>query len=553
MFDSLSRRASSCLAAVVFALLCAGTLPSPARAAVMKSQIPGAHYTANAAARVELNRAQSRTTTRNLAGAEAAARAAVAADSLSGEAWQTLGMIRLARSDYDGARTALESAASLAPERADVWTRLAQICLINLGFVEEGTTALQAAVEADSTYGPAWYSQGFFLWTRGDLVAADAAIQRARDNATTQSQDALWYSAQLGIITAGGRYAEAVTAIKNYRFSVTDDITALQHEAHALRGKGDARAALTSLNALRGALPKEPLWMIETGHAYVDLGEPDSARAWFSRAATADPKSFDAGYNKALALAATKDTAGAWTELRRLRDIDPTNWLVPLYASRLHRAKEDTARATLAFDEARRLNPALGLAGASAAGTAAVPAWSSPELEDAERLIERGDFTLALDRLYAASQDSLRRGAALYWMARLTRMSSSQAGPPVVAAHYGVRASNGDPVVLRALAEMQAAAGDTARAVTNLLTLRKMAPDDDVATALLAAILLHGGEPARAKDLFAQEAKEPTRSYRIESVRAAALTAVNDPGAAIAKSRAAGLDYLPPPRPRRGR
>ena len=62
---------------------------------------------------------------------------------------------------------------------------------------------------------------------------------------------------------------------------------------------------------------------------------------------------------------------------------------------------------------------------------------------------------------------------------------------------------------------------------------------------MLAAVLLKGGEAARARALYNDFALEPTRSWRIESVRAEALAAVNDPGATIARSRRAAADYLP--------
>jgi tetratricopeptide (TPR) repeat protein len=550
MFDRTIRRVSLRLAvgACWFVLACAGVaaLAAPAHALILKSSIPGAHYEANAAARVELNRAASRTQNKNVAGAETAALAATRADSTSGEAWQTLGLIRLSRGNSQGARVALERAASLSPERPDVWTRLSQVCLLDLGLVEDGVTALDAAIAADSTYGPAWYSRAFFLWGLGDLDGANDALERARANALSPSQSALFYSAQLGVLTSRGQYAQAASAIKNYRYDLQDDVTALQHEEHALRGLGDNEGAIRSLDALRATFPKEPLWKIETGHAYRGLAKPDSARVWFTRAAATDTSSFDAGYNKALALAATRDTARAWAELRRLRALDPQNWLVPLLASRLHRAAGDTARAALAFEEARRLNPALGLAGAGAAGGAAIPAWSSPDLEAAEALIDAGDFTLAMDRLYAVTRDSVRTGAALFWISRVTRMSTKQTGPPVVTATYAAQASRGDPVVLRALAEAQLAAGDTARAVANLLAVRKAAPDDAIASTLLVAVLLHGGQPVRARSIYNEFALEPTRSWRVESVRADALAAVKDPGASIARTRAAAIDYLPP-------
>ncbi len=342
------------LSAYLFVCAIVLTLAPAARAAVLKSSIPGAHFEANAAARVELNRAQSRVQNKNISGAEAAALVATQLESLSGEAWQTLGMLRLSQKNARGARSAFERSAALAPERPETWTRLSQVNLLDLGYVEDGVTALSVALEADSTYGPAWYSRGFLSWMLGALDGASEAMERARGYAVSESQNALWYSAQLGVMASRGQYAQAANAISNYRYQLKEDVTALQHEEHALRGQGNYEKALRALDNLRATFPKDPLWMIETGHAYRGLDKPDSARAWFNRAAAADPKSFDAGYNKALSLVAVRDTARAWAELRRLRTLDPQNWLVPLLASRLHRTAGDLDRAQLAFEEARR-------------------------------------------------------------------------------------------------------------------------------------------------------------------------------------------------------
>jgi hypothetical protein len=76
--------------------------------------------------------------------------------------------------------------------------------------------------------------------------------------------------------------------------------------------------------------------------------------------------------------------------------------------------------------------------------------------------------------------------------------------------------------------------------------VRRAAPDDGIAVTLLASTLLHGGQAPRARAIYNEFALEPTRSWRTEAVRAAALEAVNDPGASIARTRMAAVDYLPP-------
>jgi hypothetical protein len=211
------------------------------------------------------------------------------------------------------------------------------------------------------------------------------------------------------------------------------------------------------------------------------------------------------------------------------------------------RAHGDTTRADQAFEEARRLNPAMGLASAMRAGAAAaVPGWSSPELEAAERWIEAGEFGLAGTKLYQAARDKDHRAAALYWLSRVARITGAPAGLPVIAAQAGAEASGGDPVYIRALAEAQFAAGDTARAKVNLRALRHGAPEDVIAAALLADVYLTGDDVVAARGLFNEFGQSPTRSYRLESMRALVLTAANDAGATIARQRAAAADYLSP-------
>jgi hypothetical protein len=124
-------------------------------------------------------------------------------------------------------------------------------------------------------------------------------------------------------------------------------------------------------------------------------------------------------------------------------------------------------------------------------------------------------------------------------------MTGAARGLPVISAQAGAEASRGDPVLLRLLAEAQWAAADAARATPNLRTVRRIAPTDLVAAALLSVVLLGSGAPAGARAVWNEVAQDPTRSWRVESARAAAFGATNDAGAAIARQRAAAVDYLP--------
>jgi tetratricopeptide (TPR) repeat protein len=531
---------------VILALLACALAPRAAHSTVLKSNIPGAHYKAAQPAQAELNRVKSRIQLNNLTGAMDAARAAALKDSLSGEVFDVIGTVALRQGNYRLARNAFEQAAALAPEQAPIWNRLAQVSLLHLGLEEQGLQALQYALAADSSYSSAYYTQFMYRWARCEFDEARNAIQRARDVELDEGRSLIWYSTQLGFDMTMGDYGAAKQALQLHLNQVPNDIGARQLLVQAQRGSGDWKAALETIRPLLVMDPRQPIWLAEAGLAKRALGDSDSAFVFFSRAAAADSMSYDSGYNYALELLARRDTTKAWRELRRLRDIDPGNWLTPLLASRISRAQGDTTRAALAFEEARRLNPAMGLSRASRAGAAAsVPAWTSPELEAAEDLMEKGEFALAGDKLYQAALVEEKRGAALYWLSRVTRISGSSGGLPVISAEAAAEETHGDPVVVRALAEAEYAVGNGPATLRAIAEVRKAAPEDLIASAIEAEVRSRTGDVAGARAVFNEVAREPTRSYRLESIRANVLAAAKDAGAAIARQRAAGVDYLP--------
>ncbi len=531
---------------VLLAFVACVFAPRFAAATVLKSNIPGAHFKANAAAQAEINRVQSRLRLNNLAGAMDAARAAAHKDSLAAEVYDLIGTLAVRGGRYRVARDAFEQAAALAPEQAPIWNRLAQVSILQLGLEEQGLQALRYAFAADSSYATAYFTEFMYHWARCEFPEAQASIARARELELDEGRSLIWYSSQLGFDMSQGNYPSIERALKLHLHQVPNDIGGRQLLAQAQRGAGNPKEALESIRLLLAVDPRQPLWLSDAGLAKRALGERDSALVFFTRAIAADSMSFDAGYNRALELVAKRDTTRAWRELKRLRGVDPDNWLTPLLASRIARAQGDTLRAALAFDEARRLNPAMGLSRAARAGAgAAVPAWSSSELEAAEDLMERGEFALAGDKLYQAARDKEKRGAALYWLSRLTRISGGSGGLPVISAQAAAEETNRDPVVTRALAEAQFAVGDAPRAIQTLQTVRKVAADDLIAAAFEAEVRYASGDIAGARAVFNQVASEPTRSYRLESIRATVLTAAKDAGAAIARQRAAGVDYLP--------
>ena len=532
------------LALFLLSLLGPGA-PAADAAAVFLSEVKGAHWDANEAAKVELNRMQSRLRLNNLEGALKAVEAATGKDSLSGEVWDERGQLLVRLGRYPEAYHSYNRSAILAPGRASSWVRLAQVAYMHLGLEGEGTQAVTYALEIDSLNATAWYTRALYHWTRAELGLAERAIEEARRLETDEARSLIWYSTLVGINLSRGEYKKVVNSLSTHLYGNPSDLAGRQHYAHALRGLDYPTNAKAELGILLSYAPSTPAWLVDLGLALRAEGRRDSALVYFDRAAKADSLFFEAGYNRALERAAAGDTAGAWRELRRLRALDGDNFLVPLLASRLARASGDSLRARLAFDEARRLNPAFGLAGAGEMGTSpAIPAWSSADLAEGERLLERGEFTLAGDRFQMAAQDPVRRAAGLYWSSRVARLSDGARGLPVISAQAAAEAANGDPVIVRALAEAQLAAGDLQRATLNLRGLRKGAPDDLVAAALLSDALLAGGDTSGARAIWNETATQSTRSWRIETARANAYAMAKDAGASIARQRAAAADYL---------
>jgi predicted Zn-dependent protease len=115
----------------------------------------------------------------------------------------------------------------------------------------------------------------------------------------------------------------------------------------------------------------------------------------------------------------------------------------------------------------------------------------------------------------------------------------------VISAEAAAEETHGDPVVVRALAEAEYAVGNGPATLRAIAEVRKAAPEDLIASAIEAEVRSRTGDVAGARAVFNEVAREPTRSYRLESIRANVLAAAKDAGAAIARQRAAGVDYLP--------
>jgi tetratricopeptide (TPR) repeat protein len=319
--------------------LCIAAGPRTAHAAVLKSEVVGAHYKGNAAAQVELNRVKSRLKLNNLSGALDAADAAARKDSLSGEVFDQMGILLLRQGNYRTAYSAFNRAAVLAPEQAPIWNRLAQVSLTQLGYEQEGLNALRFAFAADSQYASAYYTEFVYHWARCEFDLAAGSIQHARDIEQDEGRSLIWYSAQLGFQLTEGNYPQIARALEVHLAQATNDITAKQHLVHARRGMGQNAGARDLLNELLQVDDRQPVWLVEAGLVRRALGDRDSALVFFNRALKADSTSYDAGYNRALELLARRDTVAAWSQLRRLRNVDAENFLAPLLASRIARAE----------------------------------------------------------------------------------------------------------------------------------------------------------------------------------------------------------------------
>jgi Tfp pilus assembly protein PilF len=127
-------------------------------------------------------------------GAEAAVRAAIAIDPQLAHAQHSLGIILGKRDDVDGAEAAVRAAIAIDPQRAEFHFNLGSGLFLKRGDAPGAEAAYRAVLAIDPQHSRALGSLGNILWDRGDHAGAvrslAAAVKSDPSDTTTKSMHA---------------------------------------------------------------------------------------------------------------------------------------------------------------------------------------------------------------------------------------------------------------------------------------------------------------------------------------------------------------------------
>ena len=387
-----------------FLLLCGAALAGAQTA----SLVPGAHREPSGPSQKQAAHGRELLEQGRVMDALEAFQSAFAADSLSSQAAENLGIAyqtaNLPHPAYDTFRRATE----LDPTYPPAWNRAGQVLLANLGRPAAALASFEHALTLDPGYGPALFSRSIYHLFRGELDLADQDIQQARLHPQDENESRFYYGAQLQMLLAHGSFHDAEQGLRQQVFEFPSDIRSAQSLAVAYRLLGRPTEARQQMANLMSLLRPQAVLHIEQGMIEEALGHPDSAIVMYNTAWALDSTSAEAGFHLAHVYLAMGDTLRGMAWLSQVEARDPGYYPTAFLAARAFAARGDKALADRALARAKRLHPStLGRL------TDIVPAGPDSLLASAERDLLAGDLTAAVNRSYAASADRARRGRAL--------------------------------------------------------------------------------------------------------------------------------------------
>lgn len=187
---------------------------------------------------------------------------------------------------FQAALAHCRQATELAPQRADIWTTLSEICL-ELGESEQALTAAQKAIDLNDQLAHAYYMRGR---ARGNLSDYDGEIADAeKAYGLDNSQPSLYYRRLSRAFAAKGDYAYALTCCRMVLVYEPNDI-------HVLVNRSGLYLKLQQFTAARLDLEKvialSPDWYVPhhaLGLTYVKTKQFSQAANAFSKALQAEP------------------------------------------------------------------------------------------------------------------------------------------------------------------------------------------------------------------------------------------------------------------------
>lgn len=233
--------------------------------------------------------------------AEQALNQALTLDPQQGEAPIGLGVLALARHDFQGALKWADRAVAVYPYSVDVWN-VRTDAYVELGQYPAAVQSAQYAV--DHRPDQQSYSRVAYLRElHGDVTGAMTAMQMAADAGRRGSEGAAWAQVQLGnLYWNAGRWDEAEQI---YQATLRDRPNYTPAEAgvaRVLAARGDYQAAIDRLYPLTERLPLPEL-VIWLGDLYTVTGQPDAARQQYDLVRVIQQLNQAAGMNVDLEMA----------------------------------------------------------------------------------------------------------------------------------------------------------------------------------------------------------------------------------------------------------
>jgi tetratricopeptide (TPR) repeat protein len=212
---------------------------------------------------------------------EAAARRAVAMDSMLPGAWNNLGILLQEAGKFEESRLCLERVLTLQPQNAEAHNNLGNTCK-RLGLLAQAESCWSRALALKPNYAEPHSNLANLLSDQGELTRAAEHARRAID-LNPQFADA--YINLAAVETARQRHAEALRCLDALLTFAPLHATGLAARALALKQLDRPEAALDTVRRAIAAAPNLAQAHNAHGQVLQALGQFDAALAAYDRAA----------------------------------------------------------------------------------------------------------------------------------------------------------------------------------------------------------------------------------------------------------------------------
>ncbi|MDB5405425.1 MAG: prsT [Rhodospirillales bacterium] len=349
------------------------------------------------------------------------------------------------------------------------------------------------AVAADASDAQAYLADARKLLQKGDpkaaLIQLKNAVQADADNGAARFE--------LGALEM--RLGDLLSAEKELRAAL---------ERKYDRDKVEVLLAETLLrlnrsqDVLNEMLPRdrppavEASILVSRGYAFLNLRQPEDAKASFEKAVAIGPNPIRAQLGLSHAVAAAGDISSALEFAQKSLDGDPRFVEAWIYMGQLRRVQADLPGARKSFDTALSINPNDDIA----------------RLDRASLLIATNELSLAAADVGIVLKLNPQQPLANYLQALIAAKNKDFSGAETSLQKLKSNLNNYPPALFL-LAAVNLAQNQLAQAEENINRFLAGSPNDDAGTALLATLLLKRGNTARAIQVLkaASDAKPTVR------------------------------------------